>query len=190
MIAKRKPAPDPTAFMDEDGPDSELRAAPGRKFAEADHLGQEWYVSMYAGTELRKDVPSIPIASFYGPHDRADAQLFAGAAHLYEVSKAQDMLYEAIHEFVAAAEGKVDIINQPMVRKVRFAGQMARMLCQGVEVVVFCGHGADGAQFHKHKMPIRLAIAWLNHKDNVMTGLASAGDASLREAAHVAQGAV
>lgn len=157
---------------------TDLKATPGRLYAEFEPSSQEYTVSMFAGRQLRRDVPQIPIATFYGPYCQHDAALFAAAAALYDTSRAQDMLIDVIAEFVdRSTEGKlkIDGLGDGIVRRVRFANALARMMALGVEVVEFCGTKADGKQLHAHRMPIREALVWLEVDGNHMTALREAG---------------
>lgn len=164
-----------TAYMDEDAAYSELKAAPGRKYAEQDTgLGDQWTVSMYAGERLKRGVPSIPIASFYGLQMAEDAQLFAAASHMFEMLTAQEFLFEMIDDYVAKeSEGKIQLSQHVIVRRVRSAAQLARWLALGVEVVEFSG-SQGGIALDKHRMAIRDAMLWLNRPENMMTALARA----------------
>jgi hypothetical protein len=146
---------------------------------------------MYAGKALKQGVPTMPIASFYGPNAKADAQLFAAAREILETGKAMAMLADHLSDVLRSrTDGQLDLSAMPLYRRTQASAKLARLLAAGIEVVEIDGteHGKPIAY---PRMPIRDAFLWLmvdsNDVHSIKTsfplGILAVGELSEQEAA-------
>lgn len=157
-----------------------IKAAPGRKYVEQERgITTDYVVSMYAGTALRRGVPSMPIATFYGPCAKQDAYLFAAGTELHETNRALAMLLEMLADHVEDATASALIVrNDPTYARAMAGAKIARMQARGVEVVEITGMVAIAGHqspIMTQRMGIYEAMQWILSDRNTVTHVREAG---------------
>lgn len=165
-----------------DRPTIRLAAHPGAKYAK-EEFG-EVVVNAVAGNGQRAfigldgstvEMPNFPIASFYGPCAKADAQLFVAANALVGgVDCLEEILVSLCAYIAKRTDGEADFAQDPEVIHALCFARMVRIFACGIEVVKVTGATAISAENPAGEpidewLPIRQAI-----------GLAAFGQGSVR----------